>query len=834
MIMQELTQGKSKKAVAVLGAAAMATASVIVPTVTALADDTKEPSTGGRALHFDVSGEWFGQQGKAVSVSLLANGEVVDTIELNKANAWKHTFDALPDEDANGVVEYAIKPAAIDGYKTKVNGSMEEGFTIINMELPSHVGFTGDSQDISVNKTWVGDKGNKAKVLLLLDGHAVDEVELNQSNKWAYSFEDMPLVTNMEGKQATYTVAEIYEKGYVSMVSGNQDSGFTVSNVQEQAAPVEGTVIVRYVDSEGKEISYRQTYTGVVGEPYKDERKDIQGYKFKKTTGSTSGLFEMGVTEIVHVFEKVASEEAVIEGQVVSLFVDDKGKEIAMRSTVSGKVDAEYEVKPKEIPGYKLLRTDGTPAGKYTPGVRTVSFVYAVDEKADAAVVGGVVVKYVDKNGKEIAERQVLSGKIGEPYSTSWREIKGFGLVESSKNTSGKFAEGISIVTYTYDAVQEDVAKGNVVVKYVDVDGKDVAPAETLKGKNGEKYSAKSKTIEGYEFVRAVGDVNGSFSDTTRTVEFLYKKKVTAATEGKALIRFVDEGGREIAKPVELTGKIGETFTYSQKDIDGYTPRGSSVEGVYTADTQSFSFTYVKKDGNTESKPFVEGDVVVRYVDAAGKAIAEPVVHTGKVGSDYKVDSKAIEGYILKSVEGEKQGEYMNGTANVTFVYEKVPVAGGDLNVTPPAKPEVKPDPKPDVSPEPETKPEPKPETTPESKPQADSNSNTSTDSGQKPPAPFNQPPMSGTDGADKDADSTSKNNAADTSRTDSSKNAGSTSKEQTVDPDDTVKGKRLADTATNTFNWLVAGLGMLALSIGGLFVVKRRQVDEESVSDTE
>ena len=60
-----------------------------------------------------------------------------------------------------------------------------------------------------------------------------------------------------------------------------------------------------------------------------------------------------------------------------------------------------------------------------------------------------VVVKYVDENGQEIAEKVILSGKVGEFYFTTQKQIDGFDFVSVDQEEDGYFIEDILRVTYT-------------------------------------------------------------------------------------------------------------------------------------------------------------------------------------------------------------------------------------------------------------------------------------------------------------------------------------------------------------------------------------------------
>ena len=65
--------------------------------------------------------------------------------------------------------------------------------------------------------------------------------------------------------------------------------------------------------------------------------------------------------------------------------------------------------------------------------------------------------------------------------------------------------------------------KANLVVKYVDENGKDLAPSETTEGKVGDEYTTTGKVITGYVLVRVEGEAKGKIGKDGSTVTYVYK-----------------------------------------------------------------------------------------------------------------------------------------------------------------------------------------------------------------------------------------------------------------------------------------------------------------------
>ena len=101
--------------------------------------NTHTPST----IDIPVEKVWEGTEDQSallmpesITVNLLADGEVADTVELSEENVWKHTFTNLPEYKHGEVgtkIAYTIKEVKADGYTAGViTGSVEDGFTITN------------------------------------------------------------------------------------------------------------------------------------------------------------------------------------------------------------------------------------------------------------------------------------------------------------------------------------------------------------------------------------------------------------------------------------------------------------------------------------------------------------------------------------------------------------------------------------------------------------------------------------------------------------------------------------------------------------------------------
>lgn len=68
----------------------------------------------------------------------------------------------------------------------------------------------------------------------------------------------------------------------------------------------------------------------------------------------------------------------------------------------------------------------------------------------DAVQGANITVKYEDKSGNKLAENSILTGNVGEEYSSSEKEILGYTLTEIPTNAQGEFSLEEQTVTYIY------------------------------------------------------------------------------------------------------------------------------------------------------------------------------------------------------------------------------------------------------------------------------------------------------------------------------------------------------------------------------------------------
>ena len=332
-----------------------------------------------------VSKKWVGKAASSAKIDLYADGVKKDSVTLNQANQWKHTFTNL-DKYKNGTeIKYTVKEEAIANYKSVVSGDMTSGYTITNTNV--------EKLSIPVTKKWVGKAGDSATVKLLADGSVKETITLNAAGNWNHTFVNLPKYDANDGHEIVYTLDETKVNGYTTGISGTAMTGFTITNTITGKAsvpvtkkwigrPASSAKIELYADGVKKdsitlndENHWQHTFTNL--DKYKNgteikytvKEEAIANYKSVVSGDMTSGymITNTNVEKLsIPVTKKWVGKAG--DSATVKLFADGKLKETAVLNAASNwkhdfsnlqKYDANdgheivYTIKEEAISGYK-------------------------------------------------------------------------------------------------------------------------------------------------------------------------------------------------------------------------------------------------------------------------------------------------------------------------------------------------------------------------------------------------------------------------------------------------------------------------------------------------
>ena len=169
-----------------------------------------------------VTKKWVGKEGIAAKIHLYAGDTEVDSVTLNTANNWQHTFAGLEKYKDGKEIKYTIKEDAIANYKTDISGDAASGFTVKNTNT--------EKVTVPVEKKWVGKSTNKVEVKLLADGTEKESADLTAADSWKHEFKNLPKYDSADGHEIVYTIKEVKISGYNTVISGTAKDGFTITN----------------------------------------------------------------------------------------------------------------------------------------------------------------------------------------------------------------------------------------------------------------------------------------------------------------------------------------------------------------------------------------------------------------------------------------------------------------------------------------------------------------------------------------------------------------------------------------------------------------------------
>ena len=206
----------------------------------------------------------------------------------------------------------------------------------------------------------------------------------------------------------------------------------------------------------------------------------------------------------------------------------------------------------------------------------------------------------------------------------------------------------------------------------------------------GEDYTTEEKAFDGYHFVgmdKSSDAATGVVAEGTKHVIYVYEKDVTPEVKkGNVDVTYVTEDGTvlEPTSDVVKDGEIGSNYETTQKAFAGYhfTRMGqfsADATGQVEEGTKHVVYVYAKNPVTPELK---KGSVTVIYVDKFGNPLPGGNKVTIKdnvpVGEDYTTELKSFDGYRFVGMDKNSNpasGKVAEGTKEVIYVYEKIPVS---------------------------------------------------------------------------------------------------------------------------------------------------------------
>ena len=168
-----------------------------------------------------VTKVWVGPQASSAKVTLFADGVEKDSVTLNAANGWAHTFTNLDKYNNGTEIVYTVTEEPIANYDSVVTGNAANGFTVTNTNT--------EKTAVDVTKTWVGTPAASVTIKLFADGIEKETVTLTAADNWTHTFTNLDKYA-ADGHEIVYTVDETPVTDYTKAITGDAANGFTITN----------------------------------------------------------------------------------------------------------------------------------------------------------------------------------------------------------------------------------------------------------------------------------------------------------------------------------------------------------------------------------------------------------------------------------------------------------------------------------------------------------------------------------------------------------------------------------------------------------------------------
>ena len=329
------------------------------------------------------------------------------------------------------------KPSSI-GFKLRVSDEKKYDM-LVGYDLTTGLFFV---QRLNTGEPNMGAPRDKMNATVNADGSITITVYVDETSIEAFANNGEKSITQNFfmrpeniGDQATNGVYVYSDNGTTNI------SNLTINPIASIWNSV-GKLTEKFVDESGNSIAADVVSSGNIGDPYSTAQKDIAGYTFKEVQGSPKGSFTAQDQTVTYIYTK----NPVAGGNVTAKYVDESGNSIATDVVSSGNISDPYSTTQKDIAGYTFKEVQGSPKGSFTAQDQTVTYVYTKNPVAG----GNVTAKYVDESGNPIADDVIASGNVGDPYSTTQKDVPGYTFKEVQGNPTGSFTDQDQTVTYVY------------------------------------------------------------------------------------------------------------------------------------------------------------------------------------------------------------------------------------------------------------------------------------------------------------------------------------------------------------------------------------------------
>lgn len=149
-----------------------------------------------------------------------------------------------------------------------------------------------------------------------------------------------------------------------------------------------------------------------------------------------------------------------------------------------------------------------------------------------------------------------------------------------------------STFSYTERLYTDHEQIGQLVVHYVSTTGEKLQDDSVTADVNGTSYSLTAPEFSGYTLTATPANATGTYNASSQEVTFVYR--ANNIQTGTVTVNYVDGNGNALQPSTSQTGGVGETYTVTAPEINGYelASTDGNAQGTYASTPTNVTFVY--------------------------------------------------------------------------------------------------------------------------------------------------------------------------------------------------------------------------------------------------
>ena len=263
----------------------------------------------------------------------------------------------------------------------------------------------------------------------------------------------------------------------------------------------------------------------------------------------------------------------------------------------------------------------------------------------------GVKVRHIDKETGNILKEDYQSGEIGKVIKTAGMNFDNYVLIESPEKADVVLKEEEQIVNYYYSKFYD------INVKYIDINNnKEIATSERMNKRVNSEYATDKKDIQGYTFVKVIGNPEGKVVSNI-DVKYFYKKNSIIK------VNYIDKKTKEKLDSSINNGLEGDDFKLDRKKFKNYILIEGPKENIIKFSNKDIEINYYY---------IRESDLIVKHIDKDNNKIMDKEVKKLREGSEYNTAKKEFDNYILVKKPEIEKGIIGRKDIELNYFYRKL------------------------------------------------------------------------------------------------------------------------------------------------------------------